>query len=412
MSTAADSVRLGVGPQPEPPSLVAARTVVGALISAGVRQVILAPGSRSAPLVPALAAAERGGKLRVRVVLDERSAGFVALGCARAELLAGHRRPAAVITTSGSAVANLHPAVAEADAAGVPLLLVTADRPHEAVGTGANQTTEQTRIFGAAPRLVVDLPADITADLGSAGVRAIAGQVRRAVDAAAGALTNDPGPVQLNLRFRPPLAPAPGVETPAGTGTAPGAAPLMQADGPEPPAGATAPGAAGPFPLRQVVAGQPREDAHDGRREERGIVVAGDSVDAAGRYARALAEYLDWPLLAEPTSGARGGPQAVTRYAELLAAPAGARLAEQAERIVVAGHPSLTRPISSLLARDDLRIDVLTSTARWTDVAGTAASVMPLPMPAAVPGAQRPVPAATAAPTPAPADLATTLDLG
>ncbi|SHE25679.1 2-succinyl-5-enolpyruvyl-6-hydroxy-3-cyclohexene-1-carboxylic-acid synthase [Actinomyces glycerinitolerans] len=406
-STGRNNARPGTDSHPEPPSLVAARTVVRALIHAGVHQVILAPGSRSAPLVPALAAAERDGKLRVRVVLDERSAGFVALGCARAELLAGRRRPAAVVTTSGTAVANLHPAVAEADAAGVPLLLVTADRPHEAVGTGANQTTEQTRIFGAAARLTVDLPADITADLGQAGVRAVAGQVRRAVDAATGALTNDPGPAQLNLRFRPPLAPEPGAETPAGTGTAPGVAPPTQVGLPETSGGPAAPIAPVPAaPQRPGAAEQPRQNAGNGCREEHGVVVAGDAVDATGRYARALAEYLDWPLLAEPTSGARGGPQALTRYAELLNTRAGARLAAQVERVVVAGHPSLTRPIGALLGRDDLRIDVLTGTSRWTDVAGTAASVVPL-----MPAAHRNAPAGTAAPS-APADLADALDLG
>ncbi|WP_136313300.1 2-succinyl-5-enolpyruvyl-6-hydroxy-3-cyclohexene-1-carboxylic-acid synthase [Actinomyces procaprae] len=372
-----------------PPSLSAARALVNALVRAGVRQVVLAPGSRSAPLVPALAAAERDGALRVRVVIDERTAGFVALGCARAELLAGCRRPAAVVTTSGTAVANLHPAVAEADAAGVPLLLVTADRPHEAVGTGANQTTEQTRIFGAAPRQVVDLPADLTADLGEvAGARAIAGQVRRAVDAATGALTNDPGPAQVNIRFRPPLAPEPGGEAPPGAETVPGAAPKPQGDAPQPPAGtgaeATDPLVSFPASPGPAACGAaPAASGVPSCREERGIVVAGDSVDDIGRYARALAEYLDWPLLAEPTSGARGGPQALTRYAELLATSAGTRLAGRAQRVVVAGHPSLTRPISKLLARDDLRIDVLASTARWTDVAGAVNSVTPLGVPGA-----------------------------
>ncbi|WP_233188280.1 2-succinyl-5-enolpyruvyl-6-hydroxy-3-cyclohexene-1-carboxylic-acid synthase [Actinomyces qiguomingii] len=370
-----------------PPSLVAASAVVAALMRAGVQQVILAPGSRSAPLVPALAAAEKEGGLRVRVVLDERSAGYVALGCARAELLAGRRRPTAVVTTSGTAVANLHPAVAEADAAGIPLLLVTADRPHEAVGTGANQTSEQTRMFGTAPRLVVDVPADITADLGDgAGARAIAGQVRRGVDAATGRLTNDPGPVQLNVRFRPPLAPAPGADRQAPmasghdglsdgwpTGRDFSEYPHAGAAQTAPRSSATAaalfpPGAGADSPLK--VGSQ--------QGEERGIVIAGDSVDATGRHARALAEYLDWPLLAEPTSGARGGPQAIIRYAELLADPTGSRLAGRVERVVVAGHPSLSRQVGTLLARSDLPIDVLTATARWTDVAGTAARIVPL----------------------------------
>ena len=106
-----------------------------------------------------------------------------------------------------------------------------------------------------------------------------------------------------------------------------------------------------------------------------GLVVVGDTADDLGRLGRALAEHLNWPLLAEPTSGARGGPQALVRYAELLGAPAGAELSGRAERIVVLGHPSLTRSVTALLARTDPSIDVLTSTARWTDVAGTAAAV-------------------------------------
>ena len=106
-----------------------------------------------------------------------------------------------------------------------------------------------------------------------------------------------------------------------------------------------------------------------------GLVVVGDTADDLGRLGRALAEHLDWPLLAEPTSGARGGPQALVHYAELLGAPAGAELSGRAERIVVLGHPSLTRSVTALLARRDPPIDVLTSTARWTDVAGTAAAV-------------------------------------
>ena len=198
--------------EPAPAALLTAQTVLAALVDAGVRHVVLSLGSRSAPFVPVLADAEAAGLIDVRVVLDERSAGFVALGMARAGMRRRCTAPAAVITTSGTAVANLHPAVLEADAAGIPLLLITADRPHELVGTGANQTTEQTRMFGAAVRTVVDLPADLPRDLGAdAAIPAIGGQVRRAVEAARGRLSRDPGPVQINVRFRPPLAgPSPG----------------------------------------------------------------------------------------------------------------------------------------------------------------------------------------------------------
>lgn len=368
-----------VGQAPLPASLHAALQVVLSLVRLGVRDVVLAPGSRSAPFVPVLAAAEQAGLVRVRVVVDERSAGFVALGVARAALVDGWRRPAAVITTSGTAVANLHPAVAEADAAEVPMLVISADRPHELVGTGANQTTEQTGIFGRAVRAVVDLPADLSTDLGQErAAAAIGGQLRRAVEAARGWLTNDPGPAQVNIRFRPPLALPAEDEGEAAHYLQTAVAAAAAGEGEQRWGGRSA-----QHPLSEACgagAYQPRparRPQDDDEATERGLVVAGDSVDGAGPHARELAEYLGWPLLAEPTSGARGGPQALTRYAELLASPDGAALAAQAQHVVVLGHPSLSRPVSALLAREDLPVDVVTSTARWSDVAGSAAWVSP-----------------------------------
>ena len=373
--------------EPAPAALLTAQTVLAALVDAGVRHVVLSLGSRSAPFVPVLADAEAAGLIDVRVVLDERSAGFVALGMARAGMRRRCTAPAAVITTSGTAVANLHPAVLEADAAGIPLLLITADRPHELVGTGANQTTEQTRMFGAAVRTVVDLPADLPRDLGAdAAIPAIGGQIRRAVEAARGRLSRDPGPVQVNVRFRPPLAglstgrlgrsaprPAP---APPGLPGLPGVPGQSASAGPAA-APASASGAPSGAPAA-VPAASPDGAPPQPRRPRSGacgLVVVGDTADDLGHLGRALAEHLNWPLLAEPTSGARGGPQALVRYAELLGAPAGAEWSGRAERIVVLGHPSLTRSVTALLARRDPPIDVLTSTARWTDVAGTAAAV-------------------------------------
>ena len=366
--------------EPAPAALLTAQTVLAALVDAGVRHVVLSLGSRSAPFVPVLADAEAAGLIDVRVVLDERSAGFVALGMARAGMRRRCTAPAAVITTSGTAVANLHPAVLEADAAGIPLLLITADRPHELVGTGANQTTEQTRMFGAAVRTVVDLPADLPRDLGAdAAIPAIGGQVRRAVEAARGRLSRDPGPVQINVRFRPPLAgPSPGRlgrSAPRPAPAPPGLSGLPGQSASAGPAAVPAPAsgtpAAAPAASPDGAPPQPRRP----RSGACGLVVVGDTADDLGHLGRALAEHLNWPLLAEPTSGARGGPQALVRYAELLGTPAGAKLSGRAERIVVLGHPSLTRSVTALLARTDPSIDVLTSTARWTDVAGTAAAV-------------------------------------
>ncbi|QQO79011.1 2-succinyl-5-enolpyruvyl-6-hydroxy-3-cyclohexene-1-carboxylic-acid synthase [Actinomyces sp. HMT897] len=420
---------------PCPPSLQAARHIVAALVACGVHQAVLSPGSRCAPLAYALEEAEAAGEVSLRVTLDERSAGFIALGASRAHLLAGVRRPVAVVTTSGTAVANLHPAVAEADAAGVPLLVLSADRPHELVGTGANQTTEQTCLFGRAPRLVVDLPADVTAEVGRAAGPALAGQVRRAVLAAAGALSNDPGPAQVNVRLRPPLAPgplapspllAPGLQQGPGTRAldrpplAPGPDPGLTGSGLDP--GATDPGldpgatGSGPGPGAPEAASAlapstlpatgptwevdlvwqaapagcptPQDPGHhrhgrDGRDQGAltpqapGLVVAGDLPDPRlGALAVELADLLGWPLLAEPTSLARQGGNALPRYAELLARDDGADLAGRARRVVVMGHPGLSRPVTALLGREDLEVTVLADRAQVIDVAGTAGRII------------------------------------
>ncbi len=431
------SARLPAGAScPCPPSLQASRHIVAALVACGVRQAVLSPGSRCAPLAYALEEAEAAGEVSLRVTLDERSAGFIALGASRAHLLAGVRRPVAVVTTSGTAVANLHPAVAEADAAGVPLLVLSADRPHELVGTGANQTTEQTCLFGRAPRLVVDLPADVTAEVGRAAGPALAGQVRRAVLAAAGALSNDPGPAQVNVRLRPPLAPghqlapdptlAPGHQQGPGTRTldrpplVPGPDPGLTGSGPGPgaPEAASAlaaspapvpPSAPAAFPVpapgalpatgpgwevdlvwQAAPAGYPtpqdlghHRHGRDGRTQEAltpqdlGLVVAGDLPDPRlGALAVELADLLGWPLLAEPTSLARQGGNALPRYAELLARGDGADLASRVRRVVVVGHPGLSRPVTALLGREDLEVTVLADRAQVIDVAGTAGRII------------------------------------
>ena len=358
-----------------PPAMADARSLAHALLAEGVREVVLCPGSRSAPLAEALADAADAGRLRLRVVLDERSAGFIALGAARAHALNGHSRCAAVVTTSGTAVSNLHPAVSEADAAGIPLLVISADRPHELVGTGASQTTEQTGLFAPALRLGVDLPADLAADLGGhAADAAITGQVRRAVAAATGTLSQDPGPVQINARFRPPLT-AEGAVEDSVEGAAEDAVPLAPAP-PSPPAATAAPAA---VPACAPEAGASRPAGSGSLAQGRGIVVAGDTAHpAVGSMARSLAEHLNWPLLAEPTSQARSGPQALSRYAELLGTPAGRALAQQAEHLLVLGHPSLSRSITALLGREDLNVTVLTECARWTDVSGRARRVVPI----------------------------------
>ncbi len=178
------------------PCTALARVLVDELVRGGVREAVLAPGSRSAPLAFALADADAGGRLRLHVRIDERSAAFLALGLAKAS-----RTPVPVVTTSGTATANLHPAVLEASYAGVPLLLLTADRPPELRGTGANQTVDQVTLYGGAVRLFTDIGAPERRPGQVAYWRAL---VCRALAAATGEL---PGPVHLNLGLREPLVP-------------------------------------------------------------------------------------------------------------------------------------------------------------------------------------------------------------
>ncbi|PZF85036.1 2-succinyl-5-enolpyruvyl-6-hydroxy-3-cyclohexene-1-carboxylic-acid synthase [Jiangella anatolica] len=313
------------------PSTAAARVLVTELVRHGVRHVVLAPGSRSAPLAHALATASARGDLRLHVRVDERVAAFTALGLAR---VAG---PVAVVTTSGTAAANLHPAVLEASHAGVPLLLLTADRPHEVRGTGANQTTDQVRLFGAAVRFFADVPAPFGRPGEDADLRAL---LARALAAAAGTRSGDPGPVHLDLAFREPLVPDDDAFWPEASDGAPE---IVAARAVEP---ATLDGG----PLTVVIAG-----------------------DGAGPDARTFAEAAGYPLLAEPSSGARSGPAAVGPYRLLLERP---ELGGRIERAVVFGHATLSRPVSALLARESVEVVVVDRRPDWIDPGRRAARVV------------------------------------
>ena len=347
---------------PESPATLLARAVVASLVEAGVKRVVISPGSRNAPLTYALADAAQAGYLQLRVVVDERSAAFVALGASRSDWLhEGLARPAVAVMTSGSAVANAHPAVVEADAAGVPLIILSADRPHALVNTGASQTTVQTGIFGAATRYQADL-----GDTNASG--AVANQVRRAVAAASGRLSLDPGPVHLNVRLAPPLAPAAPWQVPhlePKTHWLRARKPLEEQ-------------------LNEVTVSQVgcRLGLDPARR---GVIVVGDNDDAQlAHYAAVLAHAWGWPLLAEPTSLVRTNANAVAAYSALLAGGGGsvggdgAQLSQEIEQLLVVGHPTLTRPISALLAREDIYQVVLTNRARWSDVSGRTAYVTTL----------------------------------
>ncbi|MBD9698688.1 2-succinyl-5-enolpyruvyl-6-hydroxy-3-cyclohexene-1-carboxylic-acid synthase [Flavimobilis sp. GY10621] len=338
------------------PSYSAARTLLAALVRLGVREVVLAPGSRSAPLAYAAAEAAEEGLLELTVRVDEREAAFTAVGLVRGAALgrgpgapggAGHRgvAPVAVVTTSGTAVANLHPAVLEAHHAGLPLLLLTADRPHELRGTGASQTIDQPGIFGGAVRLAVDVPAP---DGREGEERDLVHLAARAVDAASGTRSGFPGPVQLNLAFRDPLVPG-----------ADDAAPWPDVRPPRVSAPMARPLEVSPWTAGELTDGGTLVVAGDGDRGE----------------ARALAEARGWPLLAECVTPSAGGPMLVPAHAHVLAA---SPLTADVRRVVVVGRPTLSRPVQRLVAREDVDVVVVAPQgAPWADAPRGAGAVLP-----------------------------------
>ncbi|TFD90206.1 2-succinyl-5-enolpyruvyl-6-hydroxy-3-cyclohexene-1-carboxylic-acid synthase [Cryobacterium lactosi] len=293
----------------------------------GVQDIVLSPGSRSQALALAAAEFERLGLLRLHVRIDERGAGFLALGLA---IESG--RPALVACTSGTAVANLHPAVLEAHHSVVPMILLTADRPAELRGIRSNQTTVQPGIFAGAVRLCQD----VSAPDGSAGeAEAAATLAGLAYRAAMGTQTANPGAVQLNLAFREPLSAA--VDLAADRSVADlAAAGTARQDRPDAssPAGDEAP------PL--VVSSGPRT-----------VVVAGAG---AGPAAEELARSAGWPLIAEVSSGARFGPNLIVAYRELLG---DTDFGGQVQRVIVFGHPTLSREIPALVQRADVETIVV-----------------------------------------------------
>lgn len=311
-------------------SWLLAQVVVEQLVEAGITDVVLAPGSRNAPLSMALERSDRQGRLRLHVRIDERSAGFLALGAAKAS-----GRPVAVATTSGTAVGNLLPAVMEANHAGVPLVVLSADRPVSMLNSGANQTTDQAGIFGSQVRAAARLSSS------TGQVPAWRFQLRRALALAAGTRTRNPGPVQVNLAFDVPLMPT-------GEVLPPGAPLVVEA-------------AAAVSPPTVLPAGP------------RTVVLAGDAPVAVGLRAREVAEAARVPLLAEPSSNARSGPMALATYRLLLAKPG---LGECIERVVVFGRPTLSRPVQQLLARQDVEIVVVADQANWADPGFAATQVV------------------------------------
>jgi 2-succinyl-5-enolpyruvyl-6-hydroxy-3-cyclohexene-1-carboxylate synthase len=327
-----------------------ALTLVDEFARAGLTDACLAPGSRSAPL--ALALAEHPA-VRVHVHVDERSAAFFALGAAKR---AG--RPAAVLCTSGTAAANFHPAVLEADHARAPLLLLTADRPPELRGTGANQATDQLKLYGTAVRWFCEV--------GPPGDGPDAGRYWRSLASRAWAAATGPpaGPVHLNLAFAEPLVPPrPGggaaggqaalAPPPAGGAAGAAAAPPPAAD-PRPTGGwrpklggEPAPGRPGGAPWTAAPAATPPPAAAEVaalaaavRDAPRGVLVAGWGAELDPRAVDRFAAASGWPVLADPLSGARRGPHAVSAYDGLLRAPRFAAAHRPQLAVRVGGGPT------------------------------------------------------------------------
>jgi 2-succinyl-5-enolpyruvyl-6-hydroxy-3-cyclohexene-1-carboxylate synthase len=296
---------------PAPASVFAAEFLTH-VVELGVQHIVLSPGARSQALALVAAELERRGDVKLHVRIDERSAGFVALG-----LAVESRIPAVVITTSGSAVANLHPAVLEAHHAGVPMIVLTADRPEELREIGSNQTTHQHDIFGPAVRLSVDEPAPVPGATAERRGAELAGEAFiAATDYYA------PGPVHLNVAFREPLSSDISVRK------------LEERI------------------VERTDIGLPPVLA-ELTRGPRTLVIAGAD---AGPRAEEVAHQGGWPLIAEVTSGARYGRNLVPAYRELLANP---ELTDGIERIVVFGHPTLSREIPALIGNSSTGIQTI-----------------------------------------------------
>lgn len=297
--------------------------VLAEFVKLGVRHVVVSPGSRSQALALAAVEFERAGLLTLSVRIDERSAGFLALGIG-----VESRMPALVITTSGTAVANLMPAVLEAHHSGVPMILLTADRPEEMRGIGSNQTTHQLGMFGN----FVPFAREVAAPSSGGFDPAYPGELARATVLAATGQSGAPGPVQVNMAFREPLSSALDPSHVAG----------LHLDAA---ARAGHKGAAERVPSRAepvTVTVEPNT-----------VVVAGHG---AGPAAEEAAFALGAPLIAEVSSGAHFGRNLVVAYRQLLASE---DFGGKVRRVIVFGHPTLSREVPQLIRREGVETIVV-----------------------------------------------------
>ncbi len=288
------------------------------LARSGLTDACIAPGSRSAPLAMALADDDR---IRTHVVIDERSAAFMALGIAKAS-----RRPVAVVTTSGTAAANLHPAVIEADLGRVPLLVLTADRPPELRSTGANQTIDQIKLYGNGVRWFCEVGVPDADPRSEHYWRDLGAR------AWAEARSSPPGPVHLNFAFREPLVP---LQHESGF-------PRQLQGRPD----------GRPWKVVEPHAGLPTDADVEWltdvvTRTDKGLFVAG-AVDIDTGPILEFARAAGWPVLAEPSSGLRAGENAVSTYDALLRSDTFVR-AHRPDFVVRLGKVGISRSLDAYL---------------------------------------------------------------
>ncbi|WP_135303292.1 2-succinyl-5-enolpyruvyl-6-hydroxy-3-cyclohexene-1-carboxylic-acid synthase [Haloarcula amylovorans] len=341
-----------------------AETLVEELVAGGVDAVCLSPGSRSTPLTVAFA---EHPEVRTFSHLDERSSAFFALGRARRT-----GKPTPLVCTSGTAAANFHPAVIEATQSGVPMLLLTADRPPELTDSGANQTVDQEKLYGDAVRWYRDMPEP---EAEPRTVRMLRTTAARSLAAATG---SDPGPVHLNCRFRKPLEPTPVPDE------APGGVPDGWADGDR----LAAEGRDGPFV--RTGQGTPELPSDEVARvaravesADRGLLVAGPDDDGlAPDELEALASATGFPVLADPLSDLRFGPH-VDRldalvcggYDAYLGADAVASWADP-DVVLRFGASPTSKPLRQYLRDADCRQFVVDPAGGWTEAEFTASDLL------------------------------------
>ncbi|HET7443656.1 MAG TPA: 2-succinyl-5-enolpyruvyl-6-hydroxy-3-cyclohexene-1-carboxylic-acid synthase [Solirubrobacterales bacterium] len=325
------------------------------LARGGLRRAVISPGSRSTPLAVAL---WRAPEIEVTVIVDERSAGFFALGAAQAS-----GEPVALLCTSGTAVANYHPAVCEADESAVPLVVLSADRPPELRGIGAGQTIDQIKVFGSSVRWFCEVGTHEANDEGLLHYRSVA---CRALAAARG--ETRPGPVHLNLPWREPLAPVP-VE---GAVTATDPLALEGRDG-RPLTAVTRIDLEPSSFLLDEVAG------HIGDAIA-GVIVAGRQLDPELREPLAhLARVAGFPILAEPTSQLRCGPHdrshVVTTYDQLLRDERFARSVVP-DLVLRFGEMPTSKPLRTWLAASGADQIVIDPFGGWNEPSRRAAALL------------------------------------